>query len=113
MAVKPKVSPQPTMPSSVVPLPTRESTVFRLPLPHAAGADFPPTVNGIRKGNVSIFSIFIFSHPEVHIDHKIPHLANPLMARCCATAQQFHEGESIRYKENFGSHSCDYILGNC
>src|SRR5471032_577256 len=70
IAVKPKVSPQPTVPSSVVILTTRESTVCRPPLPHTAGADFPPTVNGIRRGNVSIFSIFIFGHPEVRINHK-------------------------------------------
>ncbi|MDT4877700.1 hypothetical protein FQZ97_1132360 [compost metagenome] len=59
IAVKPKVSPQPTIPSSVVTLTNRESTICRSFGPQTPPADGPPVVKGIRSGMVSMLAIFI------------------------------------------------------
>lgn len=52
--VKPKLSPHPTSPLSVVTLSNSESTVLRSLPPHAPASDLPPTVKGMRRGIASI-----------------------------------------------------------
>lgn len=58
-ARKPKVSPQPSSPSSVVTLTSNESAAGMSLSPHAAASDRVPGLRGIRSGKVSILAMII------------------------------------------------------
>jgi hypothetical protein len=58
-ARKPKASPQPSNPLSVVTLTSSESAAGRSLSPHAEALDLLP--NGIRSGKVSMLVIIIFA----------------------------------------------------
>ena len=57
-ALKPKASPQPSNPSSVVTLTSKESAAGRSLSPQAAASDLLPGLKGMRSGKVSIYDRF-------------------------------------------------------
>src|SRR6516225_1569683 len=59
-ARKPKASPQPSNPLSVVTLTSSESAAGRLLSPQAEASDLLAALNGIRSGKVSMLVIIIF-----------------------------------------------------
>jgi len=60
-ARKPKASPQPSNPWSVVTLTSNESAAGRSLSPQAAASDLLPRLRGIRSGKVSILAMIIMA----------------------------------------------------
>src|ERR1700754_366050 len=66
-ARKPKVSPQPSKPWSVVTLTSNESATGRSLSPQAEAAARVFDLNGIRSGKVSILAMIMFNSDVLHL----------------------------------------------
>src|SRR6516165_5469354 len=82
-ARKPKASPQPCNPWSVVTLTSKESAAGRSLSPQAAASELLPALNGIRSGKVSILAMIIV-HPSSLSEgdrFRLPSLGSLLLSR--------------------------------